>query len=280
MEHAVTRVLAEAENTQSGLKGVMRAICEAEGWDCCRVHLVDEQAGVLRFHEAWGIDHPGVTNFIERTRDMVFAPGQGLAGRAWQKGEPLWSGDISSDPRAIRRYASEYGMRGSFVLPLLSAGKALGTMAFASRVVREPDQRLLEAAGVIGSQVGQFLIRKQAEEAVRFVATHDELTKLPNRVMFGQRLEHALGQAARHSRRLAVLFIDLDRFKVINDTMGHDVGDAVLREIARRLTDSLRASDTVARFGGDEFVVLLEELADPMYVTSVANKLTSAIAQR
>jgi diguanylate cyclase (GGDEF)-like protein len=209
---------------------------------------------------------------------MVFTRGQGLAGRAWQNGEPVWSGDISSDPRAIRRFASDYGMRGSFVLPLSSPGKTLGVVAFASRVVREPDARLLEAAGVIGSQIGQFIIRKQAEEAVRFVATHDELTKLPNRVMFAQRLEHALGQAVRHGRRLAVLFIDLDRFKIINDTMGHDVGDAVLRDIARRLTDSLRASDTVARFGGDEFVVLLEELSDPLYVTAVAHKLTAAIA--
>jgi diguanylate cyclase (GGDEF)-like protein/PAS domain S-box-containing protein len=279
MEHAVTRVLAEAESTQAGLKGVMRAICEAEGWDCARVYLIDEHAGVLRFSEAWGIDHEGVSNFIERTRDMVFTPGQGLAGHAWQTGEPVWSGDISADPRAIRRFASSYGMRGSFVLPLVSAGKTLGVVAFASRVVREPDARLLEAAGVVGSQVGQFLIRKQAEEAVRFVATHDALTKLPNRVMFAQRLEHALSQAARHGRRLAVLFIDLDRFKIINDTLGHDVGDALLREVARRLSESLRASDTVARLGGDEFVVLLEELSDPMYVTAVAHKLLAALAQ-
>ena len=279
MEHAVTRVLAEADSVQAGLEGVMRAICEAEGWDCARVYLVDEGAGVLRFAAAWGIDHEGVRNFIEKTRDMVFAPGQGFAGRAWQTGEPVWTGDISTDPRAIRRYASDYGMRGAFVIPLISAGKTLGAVAFASRVVREPDARLLEAAGVIGSQVGQFLIREQAEEAVRFVATHDSLTRLPNRVMFGQRLEHALGQAARHGRRLAVLFIDLDRFKIINDTLGHDVGDAVLREAARRLTDSLRASDTVARLGGDEFVVLLEELSDPMYVTAVAHKLTAAIAE-
>ncbi|HXU42940.1 MAG TPA: EAL domain-containing protein [Burkholderiales bacterium] len=279
MEHAVTRVLAEAESTQAGLKGVMRAICEAEGWDCARVYLIDGHAGVLRFSEAWGIDHAGVTNFIERTRDMVFSPGQGLAGRAWQTGEPVWSGDISADPRATRRFASDYGMRGSFVLPVVSAGKTLGVVAFASRVVREPDARLLEAAGVVGSQVGQFLIRKQAEEAVRFVATHDELTKLPNRVMFAQRLEHALSQAARHGRRLAVLFIDLDRFKIINDTLGHDVGDALLREVARRLTESLRASDTVARLGGDEFVVLLEDLSDPLYVTAVAHKLLAALAQ-
>ena len=159
MEHAVTRVLAEADNIQAGLEGVTRAICEAEGWDCARVYLVDERAGLLRFAAAWGIDHEGVRNFIEKTRDMVFAPGQGLAGRVWQTGEPVWTGDISSDPRAIRHYASDYGMRGAFVIPIVSAGKTLGAAAFSSRVVREPDARLVEAAGVVGSQVGQFLIR-------------------------------------------------------------------------------------------------------------------------
>src|SRR4029077_15276780 len=145
-------------------------------WDCARVYLVDEKSGVLRFSEAWGIANEGVSNFIERTRDMVFSPGQGLAGRAWQTGKPVWSGDISADPRAIRRFASDSGRRGSSVLPLVSAGKTRGVVASASRVVREPDTRLLEAAGVVGSQVGQFLVRKQAEGAERFVRTPHQPT--------------------------------------------------------------------------------------------------------
>src|SRR6185436_6292001 len=119
----------------------------------------------------------------------------------------------------------------------------------------------------------------EAEEKVRFVATHDALTGLPNRVMFGQRLEHALTQARRRNGRLAVLFIDLDRFKLINDTLGHEAGDTLLRAVASRLAEHLRASDTIARLGGDEFVVLLEDFAEAHYVAGVAQKLIEALAK-
>ena len=279
MEHSVTRVLSEADSISAGLQGMLRVICETEGWDCGRYYALDVRAGLLRFAESWCIANDSVRDFIERTRDMVFATGQGLAGKAWQSGEPIWSPDISGDARAMRRFTSDFGIRGAFVFPVASAGKTLGVAVLASRVVREPDERLLEAVRVIGSQAGQFVIRKQAEDALRFVATHDALTKLPNRAMFGQRLEHAVNQAQRHGRRLALLFIDLDRFKAINDTLGHDAGDALLRDVARRLTETLRASDTVARLGGDEFVVLLEEISDPPFVGAVARKLLAVLSQ-
>ena len=104
--------------------------------------------------------------------------------------------------------------------------------------------------------------RKRAEERIQYLATHDALTGLPNRLMFGQLLNHAIKSAQRHQRQLAVLFIDLDRFKIINDTMGHDAGDQLLLEIAMRFKQSLRAVDVVGRLGGDEFVILIEEISD------------------
>ena len=162
----------------------------------------------------------------------------------------------------------------------MAGAQPLGVMEFFGRDIKQPDRALLSIAQSIGSQIGQFIVRKQAEEALRFVATHDALTGLPNRVMFGQRLDHAIRQARRHGQRLAVLFIDLDRFKEINDTLGHDYGDSLLREVAHRFGQGLRSSDTVARFGGDEFVVLLEEIADPMLVAAVAQKLSAALAER
>src|SRR2546423_6152923 len=151
-------------------------------------------------------------------------------------------------------------------------------MAF-SGAAREPDAELAAMLQSIGSQVAQSLQRMPAEEALRCVATQDALAGLPNRIMFGQRLDHAINQAKRHGRRLAVLFIDLDRFKVINDTLGHEFGDTLLRNVAQRLLNNLRASDTVARLGGDEFVVLLEEVSAPMFVAGVAQKLIAALTQ-
>ena len=118
----------------------------------------------------------------------------------------------------------------------------------------------------------------EAEEKVRFVATHDGLTGLPNRTMFGELLQVAVATARRYKRTLAVLFIDLDGFKQVNDRLGHAAGDALLNEIAGRLTKCLRASDVVARLGGDEFIALLQELKEPLDAGAGAQKILSAVA--
>jgi diguanylate cyclase (GGDEF)-like protein/PAS domain S-box-containing protein len=121
--------------------------------------------------------------------------------------------------------------------------------------------------------------RKLDEERIQYLATHDALTAIPNRVLFGRLLNFAIQHARRHQRKLAVMFIDLDRFKIINDTLGHHAGDKLLQSIAGRLKDSLRTSDVVARLGGDEFVVLLQEVHESEEVAMVARKIISAVEQ-
>ncbi|MBP8295308.1 MAG: EAL domain-containing protein [Burkholderiales bacterium] len=113
---------------------------------------------------------------------------------------------------------------------------------------------------------------------VEYLAYHDGLTTLPNRSLFSKLLGQSIKQAQRQHRSLAVLFLDLDRFKHINDTLGHEAGDQLLQAVAIRLKGCLRDSDTVARLGGDEFVVLLADLDDERYVATVAQKVLSAIA--
>ena len=115
------------------------------------------------------------------------------------------------------------------------------------------------------------------EQIARHAALHDPLTGLPNRVLFEDRLEHGLAQAKRHDRTLAVMFLDLDDFKDINDVHGHDVGDAVLKVIADRLTEHAREDDTVSRFGGDEFLYLLTEIDDGQDAMPVAQEVADAI---
>ncbi len=115
--------------------------------------------------------------------------------------------------------------------------------------------------------------RKQAEEKIRQLAHYDGLTGLPNRSLFFERLGQALAQAQRYAHQLGLLFVDLDGFKPVNDVHGHDVGDLVLKEVARRFQQCVRASDTVARIGGDEFVVLLPEVDGKSGIRSVAGKL-------
>ncbi|NOX91586.1 MAG: EAL domain-containing protein [Gammaproteobacteria bacterium] len=121
--------------------------------------------------------------------------------------------------------------------------------------------------------------RKRMEDQLRHQAFHDKLTGLPNRALFLDRLEQAISRSNRHECQFAVLFIDLDRFKPINDSLGHLVGDKLLQEIARRLQHRLRAEDTITRLGGDEFTVLLEELHHPDYAILIARTIQEIICK-
>ena len=117
--------------------------------------------------------------------------------------------------------------------------------------------------------------RKQAE--LYYLANYDSLTGIPNRMLLGDRLDHACRDAKRKGRLVALLFVDLDRFKQINDSLGHSAGDAVLRKVADRLKATARGADTVARIGGDEFVILMEDLDDPADVDMVAQRLVNSM---
>src|SRR5690606_1605004 len=112
--------------------------------------------------------------------------------------------------------------------------------------------------------------RKKSRERIDFLAHHDSLTELPNRALLNDRLEMAINTAKRREEKVGILFIDLDRFKNINDSLGHAAGDQILRQTATRLTDAVRNDDTVARLGGDEFVVLLPRIRDERSLAEVA----------
>ncbi|MDC0598252.1 EAL domain-containing protein [Gammaproteobacteria bacterium] len=138
-------------------------------------------------------------------------------------------------------------------------------------VSRGPNNEALYDVSVIED----ISARREAEERVQYLATHDGMTSLPNRVLFHQLLKHAIESAERYKRKFAVLFIDLDRFKQINDTLGHEAGDILLIEMSKRFKGCLRTSDVVARLGGDEFVVLVQEISDPSQVAVVARNILS-----
>ncbi len=186
-------------------------------------------------------------------------------------------------PPFVRAYAG---------VPLvLPSGESLGALCVLDTVPRTLSDAQKQALKTLAhSVVGEFELRRRvaeleveverrrmAEAQILQVATRDPLTRLPNRIALHERLAQHVRMAHRHGGMLAFLFIDLDRFKLINDTLGHDIGDAALVEVAERLTRTLRDSDTVARLGGDEFAVLLPELGSADEAVQMAGKLLSAL---
>ncbi len=151
-----------------------------------------------------------------------------------------------------------------------------------SRAHEELEQRVVERTAELASANTQLqeevFERMQAEQRIWHVAHHDGLTGLPNRTLLHDRLEQALAQAMRDRHRVAVMFLDLDRFKNVNDTLGHAIGDELLKHVAERLKSVVRAVDTVSRLGGDEFVVVLHEVSSPDDVVQVAEKILGALA--
>ena len=117
----------------------------------------------------------------------------------------------------------------------------------------------------------------EKDQRLKHLIHHDVLTNLPNRALFYDRLEQALQKASRHGQRVALLFLDLDRFKNVNDSLGHDIGDQLLREVAGRLTECVRSSDSLARFGGDEFVIIIDPVQSLRGITVVAEKILGSL---
>jgi diguanylate cyclase (GGDEF)-like protein/PAS domain S-box-containing protein len=138
----------------------------------------------------------------------------------------------------------------------------------------EADKELLQ---FVSTQVGSAILRQQLHARLLYAAGHDALTGLANRALFLDRLQGILARVRREHARFALLYSDLDNFKDVNDAYGHGVGDQLLQEVARRLRGCIRESDTIARFGGDEFVVLLDSIVQPNHALHVARKVNAAL---
>ncbi|HEY5604259.1 MAG TPA: diguanylate cyclase [Gammaproteobacteria bacterium] len=163
-------------------------------------------------------------------------------------------------------------------VPLIEEKSVMGALVIQTysgkRGYTDDDKQLLH---FVSTQITAAIRRKQAETELHHRAHHDALTDLPNRVLFNDRFDVALARARRGGEHLALLYLDLDHFKDVNDTFGHEAGDQLLREVAHRLTQSVRESDTVGRIGGDEFTVLLTDIQGPEYTSIIIDRITSAI---
>ncbi|HUQ73498.1 MAG TPA: EAL domain-containing protein [Burkholderiales bacterium] len=165
LEHTVTQRLGKAESERAAIEDVLHELCKTEGWECGRYFRLDERAEVLRFAGAWGTQDEEIQRYIAASKGVTYARGQGLIGQVCDRGEPLWVSDDGTHTGVAR---PAFGVtRDVFLFPLRTEEKTFGVLSFMSRASRTPDQRLLQAVRVIGSQVGQFLQRKRGEQAMR-----------------------------------------------------------------------------------------------------------------
>ena len=400
---AVTQALVTSPGWKQAAPHVLEGLCRALDWELGEYWEVDIQRETMHFVSAWKRPGRDTSPYEATAAQFSFRRGEGLAGKVWETGKPVTVDDVSKDqsPRAASALAA--GLHGLVGFPVRSGRRVVGMISLATWAPRQLDEGLLGVMNDIGTQIGEFVERKRAEEALQesekrmrsvldnvsdglvtidpsglvdsvnpavsrlfgydapelvgqnvealiatthrdsfsnyvkrrltqdlpasgaletmgkrknaslfplefivssmevgprrlFIATlrdiserkahtdaleyqalHDALTGLPNRTLFGDRLRQALLGARRNQTMFGVLLLDLDRFKDINDALGHDRGDTLLQEVASRLKGVLRATDTIARLGGDEFAVVSTDAKHPDNVISTARKILSAL---
>ena len=229
----------------------------------CALALRDPETGDLRYlYRNDEDDPPGVLHAVDPLSAKVIERGQAQR-------------EVLSDP-GLGDGASCHWMG----VPLPGDGGLRGCLSVSCAAEHgRYDESDLDLLRYVARQVGAALERGMLQARLERMAHRDPLTGLPNRRLLLDRLEVAIGRAHRHAHRLALLFVDLDDFKQVNDSRGHAAGDALLREVAERLQAAVRACDTVSRIGGDEFVVLVEDLAEDTHAEEIARTLRQRLAE-
>jgi diguanylate cyclase (GGDEF)-like protein len=284
-EIALLEAIAASANAATDIDDALwlalERICAYTGWPLGHAYHVPAAASVdmLIASGLWhGGDVEAFAEFRQKTASYRFARGVGLPGRVLASGQPAWIDDVTSDdnfPRAAE--ARRAGLHAAFAFPVLIDTEVVGILEFFASDRLAPDDALLRIMAQIGTQLGRVVERKRAKERLLHDAHHDSLTGLANRLKLLGRLEQILASARREANRCAVMFLDLDRFKAINDSLGHAMGDRLLIEVANRLTATVRGSDIVARLGGDEFVVVLPGVPGAEVAARQAEKILAAV---
>jgi len=244
------------------------------------VMLVDDAGGALREVASSGLS----ADFARCLDGMVVAADSTTCGMVAHRNQAVRCADISIDPAWLAHGLDpaivDATWTSCWATPILSSEttSAIGVLALFATSSRSPRPDEVRLADLCAGIAAVAIQRNQAESTLTHLAMHDTLTGLPNRALFLDRLTHALAQRPSATRHTAVMFLDLDRFKVINDALGHDAGDEVLVAVAQRLMSVSRPASTIARFGGDEFTVLCEGLASPRDAAAIADRLAAAFS--
>ena len=275
----------EATCLEDAIQACLDEVCHHTGWSVGHAYVTDpDQPMQLTSLGRWHVaDDTSCSEFIVASEAARFRSGEGLPGRVWQTAAAAWIEDVGADsnfPRAAD--AQRAGLLAAFAFPVLVRSEVRAVLEFFDHEPHAMTDAFLHVMANIGAQLGRVIERDEAEERLTYQAMHDPLTGLPNRALLIDRLEQAIDRVKRLDHTVEVLFLDLDDFKTVNDSLGHDAGDRVLSEVADRLSRCVHRSDTlagqprstVARMGGDEFAIVLEDCVD---VDGLANGIADAL---
>ncbi|WP_240324429.1 EAL domain-containing protein [Trinickia diaoshuihuensis] len=273
LEHAFTLYLATAGNEFDVCRHLIESIVHGMDWDGGAFRPTPAGTKQLLCATSTAIDSP-FENWLLVNGPNVIAEDDAPAA-------PRWSVAGRGAPRLGHDgWLTDAGIATTFSFALRLGSVVVGVAEFYARERRHVEPQALVMARSIVSQMSHFLQRRQAEDNLHFLATHDALTGLPNRLMFREHLDEMLARARADATSLHVLFIDLDRFKDVNDSLGHNVGDLLLRAVVARLQEVLAHVDMLARLGGDEFVVLVKHESEGMAaVMNTIDAIQAALAQ-
>ena len=281
-----------AEAVQAALYSISEASHAAEDLPTLfqQIHrIIGELLPASNFSIALYDEKSGEVSFPYHVDDSVPAPApqqldaDTLCAKVIRSGQALLltpddDAGLSEDSGRHSQARGGKDSRSWLGVPLQSRQRTIGALVVQGNVdnahYTHDDQELLQ---FVSDQIAAAIERKQMIANLQHAALYDGLTKLPNRELFHDRMQLALARVRRDQVRLSLLYLDLDKFKEVNDTFGHGTGDLLLQEAARRLEKCVRAGDTVARFGGDEFVVLLDNTGSPDQTASIAEKIRSAL---
>ena len=270
----IQRAIARRVPLSEVLELVVDLTAELLGDELPALFLRDpEEPGTLVLQACRGLDD-GLRDACRRRR-----VGEGVAGRAVSEDRLVVVEDYSAAAAGMQIFRDSR-LQAAMAVPVHEGGQAVGSLLVSSWTVgRHYDAGAQELLQTIAQHVSLALTDAKTVTAMVHQALHDALTGLPNRALFLDRLEHALARAKRGGSDVAVLFLDLDRFKTVNDSLGHAAGDELLCVVAERIADCMRAADTAARLGGDEFAILLEDLVSNHEAVRVAERLIASLAE-
>ncbi len=249
---------------------ICRAAVEAGGMKGAWIGLVDSQTGKVNSVSSFGISADDLRRLHVSARESD-PYGSGPTGCAIRNNEAIWSNNSTADPRLVPwwQLVQKTGFLSVGALPLRQRGEVVGNLTLYAMEVGAFDPEVRELLGEMATNLSFALDnfaweeeRRRSEARINELAFYDQLTGLANRPLLTERIRLAVAGGMHSNQYNALLFIDLDSFKTINDTLGHDHGDALLQQVGKRLQALVQAEDTVARFGGDEFVLLLQGISD------------------